>query len=94
MAKPDEYKITKITFQNQGFRDVLQSQGCQTEIYNSAKRISEEANGNNRRGGDGFAYRVEKGSKAKRYLGFVYATDTQANIAQSEDNALGRAVHE
>ena len=94
MADKDEYKVTKIVFQNQGFKDVLNSSGVQAEVYNGAKRICEEANGYNNRGGEGFGYRVEKGTKAKRWLGFVYAKDNEANIAESEDNALKRAVHQ
>lgn len=94
MADGGEMKVTKIQFMNQGFIDVLNSKGCQDVVYENTQRIAEEANANNMRGGEGFGYRIEKGSVAKRYLGFVYAKDNDANIAESEDKSLTRAVHE
>lgn len=94
MAKDGEIKVTKIQFVDQGFKDILNSSGCQNVVYQNTKRISDEANGNNKRGGDGFTYKVIKGSKAKRYIGFVYSQDIESTTAESEDKALTRAVHE
>lgn len=94
MADKDEYKVTKLQFLNQGFKDVLNSSGCQNVVFQNAQRICNEANGNNNRGGEGFSFHVIKGTKAKRYVGFVYAEDNMADIAESEDKALTRAVHQ
>lgn len=94
MADEQNMKLKKIVFLQTGFKAILNSSGCQNVIYQKTKQICDEANSNNTRGGNGFNYRVIRGSTAKRWLGFVNVTDIESSIAETEDKALTRAVHE
>lgn len=84
------YGVTKIEFINEGFRDVLQSEGVKDLITDLTNQVCANANANY--GGDGFKTNVVMGSKAQRYIGFVYASDKESMIAESEDSALTRAI--
>lgn len=76
-----------------GFRQILLSEGCKTLVENTTAEICDKANGNNRMGGDGFRASVQVGNYGGgRYIGFVTATDAKASAAQSEDQALLRAL--
>jgi hypothetical protein len=83
----------RIEFNSEGFRQILLSQGCHDLVQQTADEISEKANGNNTRGGNGFASNTQVGGYGGgRWIGFVSATDQQASAAQSEDQALTRAL--
>ena len=84
------YGVTKIEFINEGFRDVLQSEGVKDLLTDVTDQVCADANANY--GGDGFKTNVILGGKAQRYLGFVYAFDKESAIAESEDSALTRAI--
>lgn len=84
---------TRIVFNSEGFRQILLSQGCHDLIQSTAEEIAEKANSNNARGGDGFRATTQVGGYGGgRYIGFVTATDDKASTAQSEDQALTRAL--
>jgi hypothetical protein len=58
------------------------------------RSIQSKANANNHRGGKGFGAgkRIGRAYGSNRWLGFVYTQDIKGAIAQSEDQALTRAV--
>lgn len=85
-------RITHIEFNNDGFKAILQSDGCREVIEQTANEIAEKANSNNTRGGTGFNSKVELGTKAQRYVGFVYSTDKNSLIAETEDGTLSGAI--
>ena len=83
----------RIVFNSEGFKQILLSQGCHDVIQKTADEICEKANANNDRGGNGFrATTMVGGYGGGRYIGFVTATDEKASAAQSEDQALTRAI--
>ena len=84
--------ITSIEFNNDGFKEILRSDGCRELIEQTTDEIADKANARNTRGGSGFASKVEFGGKAQRYVGFVYTTDKNSEIAESEDGALSGAI--
>lgn len=84
--------ITHIEFKNDGFKAILQSDGCREVIEQTANEIADKANSNNTRGGTGFASKTEYGTRAGRYIGFVYSTDKDSLIAETEDGALSGAI--
>ena len=84
--------ITHIEFVDSGFKAILSSDGCREMIEQKTQEIGDKANANNTRGGSGFATKVEFGSKAQRYIGFVYTTDKNSVIAETEDGALTRGI--
>ena len=63
-------------------------------VKEQTERICDSANINNLRGGNGFecATRLGRAYGSQRALGFVYTTDQESRIAESEDKALSRAV--
>lgn len=84
--------ITEIEFIDSGFKEILASDGCREAVEQVTQEIADRANGNNSRGGTGFASKVEYGSRAQRYIGFAYTTDKNSEIAEAEDGALTRAL--
>ena len=84
------YGVTNIEFINEGFQAVLQSEGVHDLISDVTEQVCADANANY--GGDGFKTNVILGGKAQRYIGFVYASDKESAIAESEDSALTRAI--
>lgn len=84
---------TRIVFNSNGFRQILLSDGCRQLVSDTTEDISQKANANNTRGGDGFRATVQVGGYGGgRWIGFVTATDDKASAAQSEDQALLRAL--
>lgn len=84
---------TRIVFNSEGFREILLSDGCHELVQNVTDEIAEKANANNDRGGNGFRSSTEVGGYGGgRWVGFVTATDNKAAAAQSEDQALTRAL--
>lgn len=84
---------TRIVFNSEGFREILLSDGCHEVVQNVTEDIAAKANANNDRGGNGFNASTEVGGYGGgRWVGFVTATDKKAAAAQSEDQALTRAL--
>lgn len=83
----------RLQFNSEGFKQILLSEGCRSLVENTTNEICEKANANNTRGGDGFKATTQVGGYGGgRWIGFVTATDAKASAAQSEDNALTRAL--
>jgi hypothetical protein len=86
-------KETRIVFNSAGFRDILLSDGVRDVVTNTAEEIKEKANANNTRGGNGFTANIQVGGYGGgRWVGFVTASDNKASLAESEDQALTRAL--
>lgn len=86
-------KETRIVFNSAGFRDILLSDGVRDAVTSTAEEIKEKANANNTRGGNGFTANVQVGGYGGgRWVGFVTASDNKASLAESEDQALTRAL--
>ena len=84
---------TRIEFISEGFRQILLSEGCRNIVEQTTQEIADKANGNNTRGGNGFVATTQVGGYGGgRYIGFVTASDNKASAAQSEDQALTRAL--
>ena len=84
---------TRIVFNSEGFREILLSDGCHEVVQSVTDEIAAKANANNDRGGNGFNASTEVGGYGGgRWIGFVTATDKKAAAAQSEDQALTRAL--
>lgn len=84
---------TRIVFNSEGFREILLSEGCHGLVTSVTEDIAAKANANNDRGGNGFSSSTEVGGYGGgRWIGFVTATDRKASAAQSEDQALTRAL--
>lgn len=87
---------TKMTIEwnHQGFEAILQAPGTASAVESAMRSIQNKANANNRRGGKGFGAgkRIARAYGSNRWLGFVYTQDIRGAIAQSEDQALTRAV--
>lgn len=84
---------TRIVFNSEGFRDILLSEGCHNLVTSVTEEIADKANANNDRGGNGFNASTQVGGYGGgRWIGFVTATDNKAAAAQSEDQALTRAL--
>lgn len=85
---------TRIVFNSEGFRQILLSEGVQSIVTETTNEIRDKANGNNARGGDGFTSEVIVGGYGGgRWVGFVGTGDDKAaKIAESEDQALTRAL--
>ena len=84
---------TRIVFNSEGFREILLSEGCHNLVTSVTEEIAEKANANNDRGGNGFRSSTQVGGYGGgRWIGFVTATDNKAAAAQSEDQALTRAL--
>lgn len=83
----------RIVFNSEGFREILLSEGCHNLVTSVTEEIAEKANANNDRGGNGFNASTQVGGYGGgRWIGFVTATDNKAAAAQSEDQALTRAL--
>lgn len=86
-------KQTRIVFNSDGFRQILLSEGCKSLVEQTAQEICDKANGNNSRGGEGFRVTTQVGGYGGgRWIGFVSSTDKASSAAQSEDQALTRAL--
>ena len=85
--------IEHIEFNNDGFKAILSSDGCREAVEQTTQEIADKANGNNSHGGTGFGSKVEFGTRAQRFVGFVHTTDKNSEIAESEDGALTGAVY-
>ena len=83
----------RIVFNSNGFKQILLSEGCHNLVQSTADGIRDTANANNTRGGEGFVSSTQVGGYGGgRWIGFVSAADKNASIAESEDQALTRAL--
>lgn len=83
----------RLSFNPDGFRQILLSDGCRQVVQETAEEICDKANANNERGGEGFAVTTQVGGYGGgRWIGFVTAKDKNASAAESEDKALTRAL--
>ena len=87
-------KQVEIEFISAGFEQILTSAGTMSAVQSATNNIYARANANNERGGTGFhsGTRIGRAYGSQRALGFVYTTDKDSAIAESEDKALSRAV--
>ena len=87
-------KQVEIEFISAGFEQILTSAGIMSAVQSATNNIYARANANNERGGTGFhsGTRIGRAYGSQRALGFVYTTDKDSAIAESEDKALSRAV--
>lgn len=82
---------TRIVFDSEGFRQILLSEGCQELVTQVTEEIRDKANSN--AGFEGFDSSVQVGGYGGgRWIGFVTAQDKKAGAAESEDQALTRAL--
>lgn len=83
-----------ITWNHQGFEEILQCPGSGDLVESSMNSICDRANANNHRGGEGFkcGKRIARAYGSNRWMGFVYTTDQKSQIAEAEDKALSGAV--
>lgn len=85
--------VVDIQFISAGFKAILESDGTKNLIEETAQAMADRANGNNERGGAGFAASVKLGGYGGgRWVGFVSTTDKASMIAEAEDKALTRAL--
>lgn len=78
----------RIEFISEGFREILNSDGCQELVQQTAEGIAERANAN--AGLDTFeATSVRAGT---RWIAFASTTDKASLAAESEEKALTRAI--
>lgn len=84
----------EIEFDSSGFRELLYSQSLRNQLFNTAKRIKEEANASVE-DSKGFGQYVKSGDfGGGRWIAGVYAKDDKATAAESERQVLSKAVHE
>lgn len=87
-------KQFEMEWNHEGFEAILQAPGTASAIESAMRNIQKRANSNNHRGGKGFhaGKRIARAYGSNRWLGFVYTSDLNSRIAESEDKALSRAV--
>lgn len=84
----------RLEFNSDGFKEVLCSSGVHSVVESASAGIQARANANANLTGDssGYYMRTVQGSAAGRWLGFVGATDHETLVAESEHQALTKAV--
>jgi len=85
---------TRLVFVSDGFKELLCSSGVQSAVESAAQGIQARANANANLSekSTGYYMRTVQGSTAGRWLGFVGATDHETLVAESEYQALTKAV--
>lgn len=78
-------KKGKIEFIDQGFRDVLSSDGCKAKITEVATEVANRAGAN-------FSPHVKYYGPAYRYIGFVNPNSIEGVKEESENKVLSSAV--
>lgn len=81
-----------IEWNHDGFEEILCSDGVMALVEEQTERIKDAAN--SYYAGDGFdsGTRLGWAYGSQRAMGFVYSTDKESAIAESEHKALSRAV--
>lgn len=84
---------TRIVFNSDGFREILNSPGTQSLVQSTTDTIQAKANAGISGESSGFYARVEKGNYGGgRWVGFVGSTDHASLVAETENKALTKAV--
>ena len=91
--------ISKIEFNNAGFKAILQSEGTRELIQGITDEIREKAVANydavtldNVNAEEGFSSKVINGGKAQRWVGFVSTADEHSALCEAGDSVLTRAL--
>lgn len=82
--------LEKIEWNNQGFRDFLQSSEVEQLVRGKAETIAHRANASLSEESSGFKAHSMKASS--RYIAFAGTTDAASVRAESENKVLSRAV--
>ena len=89
----------KITFNSEGFREILCGEGVKDVVSDEAQKIAINANGNlTDPDSEGFEADVFQGSMMSKYgyggrwIGRVVAMDAKASADEAEMKSLSRAV--
>ena len=82
--------LEKIEWNNQGFRDLLQSSEVEQLVRGKAETIAHRANAGMSEESSGFKAHSMKASS--RYIAFAGTTDAASVRAESENKVLSRAV--
>lgn len=80
--------ISKIEFISDGFRQIVNSDGCQELVRDIAEDIASKANAN--AGLDSF--QAQTVQARTRWIGLVSSTDAESYQAEAEDKALTGAI--
>lgn len=80
----------RIEWNNQGFRDILQSEGVHDLVLTQAEAIAERASANIPEASEGYSASAKK--NPTRWVAGVICTDDASIRAESENKALSRAV--
>ena len=87
------FRIDKITFNNDGYKEILTSAGVQGLVEEHTSAICAKANANmTEEDSNGYKYKVEQGGKAGRWIGVIYSTNWASLRDETENKALSRAV--
>lgn len=79
-----------IEWVNQGFVDILQSEGVHELVLSQAEAIANRASANIPGASEGYQAAAKKNST--RWVAGVFCTDAASIRAESENKALSRAV--
>lgn len=88
----------EITFNSEGFRQILTSSGVQGVVQSATNRIAANANANLTLESEGYqgdvlqSPRMSKYGYGGRWVGFVRALDYNAMLDEAENKTLSRAV--
>jgi len=89
----------KLTFNSEGFREILVGDGVKGLVENVTENIASRANANlGDPGSEGYTAEVFQGSMMQKYghggrwIGRVAAADARASADESETKSLSRAV--
>ena len=89
----------RITFNSEGFREILLGDGVKNVVSEEAEKIANKANGNlSDSKSEGYIAEVFQGSMVSKYgyggrwVGYVSAADARASADEAENKSLSRAV--
>ena len=82
--------LERIEWNNQGFRDLLQSSEVEQLVRSKAETIADRANASLSEESEGFRAHSIKASS--RYVAYAGTTDEASVRAESENKVLSRAV--
>lgn len=81
----------RFEWNNQGFRDILQSEGVRELVLEQANAIAQRATANIPEPSEGYTASAKK--NPSRWVAGVITTDEASIRAESENKALSRAVN-
>ncbi len=87
------FRIKKITWNHEGFQEILNCGGVQSLVSAHTSAICSAANANLTEESIGYKEAVgQRVRRTQRWMGFVYSTDHASLVAETEYKALSRAV--